>query len=189
MLSPVLRVVTGITFYWLPNDVVIGFVFLFAMFFATLAARVLYILMHRRHQYPNDQVHLAVLGAKTLRTLSILMLIALCLLGFRVSPGIEHGQFWALDSVSRGWWCIIRMAIGGLAALCASVFETHPAFRAWSSLTIPLCAVLDLLSESNFAVQISCIDHGLCLPDDRKLNALYAYAWRDVISAVLTVSG
>jgi len=177
----------GVTFYRFPNDVLVGFMFVFSMLFGVLIIRALYILMHRPHNYPNDQVHLAVLGSKALKILSLFMLIALGLLGFRVQSSIGDGQFWVLDSLSRGWWCIIRICIGALAALCASVFDTNPVFRAWSSCTVPLAAVLDLLSQTNFAVRISCIEHGLCLPDPPLVDSLYALAWRDIISAVITV--
>jgi hypothetical protein len=158
------------------------------MMLGTLLVRSLYIFMHRKHHYPDDQVYLLVLGSKTIKLLAVAMLLVLCLLGFRVRPGIVAGQFWQLDSLTRGWWCIIRICIGMLAALCASVFETHWLFRAWASLTVPLAATLDLLSQAQFAVHISCIDHGLCQPDDALLQELYALAWRDIVSAILTVS-
>jgi hypothetical protein len=185
-LSPLLHL--GVTFYSFPNDVVTGFIFVIAMMLGTLLVRSLYIFMHRKHHYPDDQVYLLVLGSKTIKLLAVAMLLVLCLLGFRVRPGIVAGQFWQLDSLTRGWWCIIRICIGMLAALCASVFETHWLFRAWASLTVPLAATLDLLSQAQFAVHISCIDHGLCQPDDALLQELYALAWRDIVSAILTVS-
>jgi len=177
----------GTTFYSFPNELITGFIFVVSMTLGTLLVRSLYILMHRKHHYPDDQVYLLVLGAKTIKVLAVFMLIALGLLGFRVKHGIEAGQFWQLDSVSRGWWCIIRLVIGVLAALCASVFETHFLFRMWASLTVPLAAVLDLLSQAQFAMHISCIDHGLCQPDPSKERELYALAWRDIVSAILAL--
>lgn len=179
----------GTTFYSFPNELITGFIFVVSMALGTLLVRSLYILMHRKHHYPDDQVYLLVLGSKALKVLAVAMLIALALLGFRVRPGIEAGQFWQLDSLSRGWWCIIRMVVGVLAALCASVFETHFLFRMWASLTIPLASILDLLSQAQLAMNLSCIDHGLCQPDPSKEKELYALAWRDIVSAILTVRG
>jgi hypothetical protein len=178
----------GITFHGLPNEAVIGFEFIFSMLFGMLLIRGAYIWMHRPHQYPNDQVHLAALGARWLKFLTIPMMTVLLILSARIDPGIPAGKFWELDSISRGWWCVIRIMIGAMATLCASVFETHPLFRAWASMTVPLISICDLLSQANFAVQISCIEHGLCQSDDELRSDLYNLAWRDIVSAVLTLA-
>ena len=177
----------GITFHGMPNEAMIGFEFIVAMLLGTILIRTLYIWMHRPHFYPNDQVYLAALGAKWLRFMMVPIMTCLLILTVRISPGIEHGKFWELDSVTRGWWCVIRIMIGVLATLCVSVFESHPLFRMWPSLTMPLVSILDLISQANFATQISCLEHGLCQPDDAYRSHLYRLAWRDVVSAVLTL--
>jgi hypothetical protein len=179
----------GITVYQVPNNAILGFIFVLAMLLSVMVIRVLYIIMGRvKHHYPNDEVFLGMVGCKAIRILSMVMLFTVCLLGFRVDSAIPPGKFWELDSLTRGWWCIIRICIAGLCALCATVFETHWSFRLWASVTMPLCSVLDLLSEGNFAVQLSCLDHGLCQPDAMLRKQLYLLAWRDIVSAVLTVS-
>lgn len=177
-----------VTFYGAPNETVVGFEFLFAILFGMCLIRFMYIWMHRPHHYPNDQMRLAALGARCLRLLSIPMMAALFILFARVDPGIKSGQFWELDSLSRGWWCVIRIMLGVVATLCATVFESHPLFRIWPSLTVPLISILDLLSQANFAARISCIEYGQCTDDTDERQTMYDYAWRDMASAVLTLT-
>jgi len=185
--------IPGITFYSLPNDLIIGVIFMMSILSSLLLIRILYIRMHAPHHYPSDPMNLAVLGGRSLKALAVLMLIALSLLGFRVNASAPRGSvdehsMWTLDALTRGWWCIIRITLGALAALCAAVADKHWILRMWPSVTAPLIPILDLISQSHLATRISCIEHGLCVDDDDEKSTLYNLAWRDIVSSIISLT-
>jgi hypothetical protein len=180
--------ILGLTFNNTPEEIVIGFVFVFSMLAGMLIIRSLYIIMHRAHLYANDEIHLAVDATTAMKCMILPLMVVLLILLNRATLPIASGQFWTMGALENGWWCVIRVMLGVLLTLSASVYETHPLFRAWVSLTLPLISILDLISHQNYAARISCLEHGICIPNPPLLAQLYTRAYRDLFSAFISLT-
>ena len=57
-----------------------------------------------------------------------------CFLAFRINttlPGAD--DMLSLDSISRSWWCYIRIAVAFFACAGTYLFDTHPLVRIYVS--------------------------------------------------------
>lgn len=180
--------VKDIGFYAVPNDIITGTVICVSLLTSSLSIRYLYVQSERKHNYQNDQVHLGVLGLRWIKFLSVLVVIVTALLGFRMNSWVSASEFWSGYTLGYSWWIVIRLWLAFTHALCAMVFETHPAFRIWCFISAPLLAILDLISQAFYARDISCLEHGVCARDDYTRTKLYLYAWRDIVGAIITLT-
>ena len=145
---------------------------------------------------------LVLYGHRLARALSVAYLALCLLLSARVNVSVSAGGVWQLEEVVRGYWACVRICLAALLALLLSILHTHCGLRLLACALLPVACVLELLSEVANAMQLSCptavfvsVSGGSsdestlsCVPALLpSTSALSFYAWRDVVSAVVSL--
>lgn len=80
---------------------------------------------------------------------------------------------------------MLRIFGSVFVASAAHLFDAHAAFRYICVCALPLLAACDMVSEIDFATQISCINAGLCLKEPS--DDYIFFVWRDIVSCTINL--
>jgi hypothetical protein len=184
------------TFYFhdIANEHALGYSVILSILITGFMIRALYWFSAENHEnYPSTAIYLAVIGKRWLSRLSFCSVCMISLLAFHIEYSYKStSSFFSLDSISVGWWCVIRIILCTLAALATSLFDSSTFFRITCICVYPICSILDMLSEISLVLQLHCISSGTCrttaLASTSTYNNLNLMAWRDHGSIVVTLT-
>jgi hypothetical protein len=123
-------------------------------------------------------------GLSCLRIISLILLVATSFLLGR-STITSPRDFWSIQSLNKGYWCVLRTGIVLLLVGAMYLFDKHPLLRLVALLLAPVSGAIDYFSQVDMVNTVSCMNTGTCV--EKSLDWQYFFIYRDMISGGLTV--